>query len=386
MKSDTLRTAMIIQAYHPHIGGAERQLAALAPLLQDQQVDVQILTRRYPGLAPFEIIDGVPVHRLPIPGPKPVASLSFTMTALPLLKQLKPDVIHAHELLSPTTTAITAKRLFHVPVVAKVLRGGVLGDVAKLKRKPLGKKRILSFRKHVDAFITISHEIDEELDELGIDQERRPFIPNGVDTERFKPLPLTAKKTLRKTLNLPDVPIVIFTGRLAAEKRVDQLVALWPQVRAVHPDSLLLVLGTGEEETALKQAAGAGIRFEGRVDNVVPYLQAADLFVLPSATEGLSNALLEALSIGMATVATQVGGAPDVIDHQRSGWLVPPDQPFALQEAIITLLNQPGNCAELGQRGRDYVVRKYSLPVVAERLRTLYERVARPSNAKAVLV
>ncbi|MCB0208056.1 MAG: glycosyltransferase family 4 protein [Anaerolineae bacterium] len=376
MKSDTLRTAMIIQAYHPHIGGAERQLAALAPLLHNQGVDVQVLTRRYPGLAPFEQIDGVPVHRLPIPGPKPMASFSFTMTALPLLRQLKPDVIHAHELLSPTTTAVTAKRLFRVPVVAKVLRGGVLGDVAKLKSKPLGSNRISSFRKHVDAFITISHEIDEELAELGIGQERRPFIPNGVDTERFKPLPSAARKVLRQNLSLPDVPIVIFTGRLAAEKRVDQLVALWPEVRAVQPDALLLVLGTGEEETALKKAAGDGVRFEGRVDDVVPYLQAADLFVLPSATEGLSNALLEALSSGMATVATKVGGAPDVIDHQRSGWLVPPDQPAALQEAIITLLSQPDCRTELGRRGRDYIVSKYALPVIAERLRTLYERVS----------
>jgi glycosyltransferase involved in cell wall biosynthesis len=292
------------------------------------------------------------------------------------LRRLKPNVIHAHELLSPTTTAVAAKRLFKVPVVAKVLRGGLLGDLAKLKRKPLGKNRISTFRHQVDAFITISAEIDTELDSLGIPQERRPFIPNGVDTAHFTPSSPSERKTLRHRLNIPDdALLVIFTGRLVAEKRVDQLVSLWPAVRNVHPTALLLVLGTGEEETSLKKMAGAGVRFEGQVEDVAPYLRAADLFVLPSATEGLSNALLEALASGLAVVATAVGGAPDVIDHQKSGWLVPPDQPAALLEAINTLLGQSDCRAELGGHGRNYVIDNYSLSVIAERLRALYDQV-----------
>jgi glycosyltransferase involved in cell wall biosynthesis len=101
-----IRVAMIIQSYHPRVGGAERQLAALAPLLQAQGVDVHILTRRYAGLKSFEVIDGIPVHRLPIPGSRPVASLSFSLSAQPLLYRLKPNLVHAHELLSPTTTAV----------------------------------------------------------------------------------------------------------------------------------------------------------------------------------------------------------------------------------------------------------------------------------------
>src|SRR4030095_5571364 len=137
-----IRVVMIIQDYHPMLGGAQRQLAALAPLLQAQQVEVHVLTRRYVGLASFEQVDGVPVYRLPIPGPKPVAALTFIMAALPLIKQLKPDVFHAHELLSPTSGAIAAKRLYHLPVVAKVLRGGSLGDIGKLNRKPFAQQQI----------------------------------------------------------------------------------------------------------------------------------------------------------------------------------------------------------------------------------------------------
>ncbi|HEX8683203.1 MAG TPA: glycosyltransferase family 4 protein [Ardenticatenaceae bacterium] len=367
-----IRVAMIIQGYLPRVGGAERQLAALAPLLQAQGVELSVLTRRYPGLAPFEIIGGVPVHRLPIPGPKAVASLSFTLSALWLLRRLRPHVIHAHELLSPTTAAVAAKRLFGVPVVAKVLRGGELGDVAKLQSRSSGISRLQRFRHEVDGFIVISKEIDEELAGVGVPPEKRFFIPNGVDLERFASVSPEEKAALRASLGLPDGPIALFTGRLVPEKRVDQLVALWPTIRATHPAATLLVLGTGGEEARLQQMAGGGVRFTGRIEDVVPYLQAADLFVLPSATEGLSNALLEAMAAGLAVVATSVGGAPDVIEHGDNGWLVPPDDRAALEAALLALLGDAERRATLGQRARERVTRDYALPVIAQRLYALY--------------
>jgi glycosyltransferase involved in cell wall biosynthesis len=376
------RVAMIIQGYHPRIGGAERQLMALAPLLQERGVDVQILTRRYPGLAPFEMIQGVPVHRLPIPGPKALASMTFTIAALPLLRRLRPDVIHAHELFSPTTTAVTAKRWLGIPVVVKILRGGIAGDILRLKHKTFGDRRIANFRRNVDAFITISEEIDAELAGIGIPPERRPFIPNGVDTHRFAPLPSAQKQAQRAALGLPATgPIAVFAGRLASEKRIDQLVSVWPAVRAAHPDAHLVVLGTGPEEEALKRSAGAGVHFAGRTEDVAPYLQAADLFVLPSATEGLSNALLEAMSCGLVTIATSVGGAPDLIEHDVSGWLIPPDQPPALQAALLTLLGDPARWDRLGQRARERVINDYALPVIASRLCALYQQVTRKQPA-----
>jgi glycosyltransferase involved in cell wall biosynthesis len=368
-----IRVAMIIQAYLPHVGGAEKQLAALAPLLQAQGVELHILTRRYPGMKPFESVNQVPVHRLPVPGPKPVAAFSFTLSALPLLWRLRPDVIHAHELLSPTTTAIAAKRWLRAPVVAKVLRGGQLGDIAKLKGKPMGQQRLTSCRRHVDAFITISQEIDRELAGLGVPPERRPFIPNGVDTGRFRPLAPAAKQALRASLGLPRGPVVIFTGRLAPEKQVDQLLQIWPTVQASHAEALLLIVGRGEEEKALRQKAGPGVHFAGQVEDVAPYLQAADLFVLPSSAEGLSNALLEGMATGLPAVATAVGGAPDVIDHLENGWLVPPNHLPALQEALLELLSKPTQRTALGEAARQRIEQQYSLTSTAARLLLLYK-------------
>ncbi len=371
-----LRVAMIIQAYLPHLGGAERQLAALAPLLRRQGVAIHVITRRYPGLKKEEMIDGVPVYRLPIPGPKATASLAFTLSAFFLLRRLQPDLIHAHELLSPTTAAAAAGRWLGVPVVAKVLRGGALGDLAKLKRSFTGSQRMDTFKRVVDAFIVISREIEQELIQWGVPATKRVFIPNGVDMHRFRPVPLAQKAGLRRQAALSEGPTALYTGRFVPEKCLDQLVEVWPQVRAIFPNANLLLAGSGPTEARLRQMAGDGVLFLGQVDDVLPFLQMSDVFVLPSATEGLSNALLEAMATGLAVIATEVGGAPDVIQHKESGWLVRPRQPDDLLNALITLFNLDEMRRNLGQAARQKMVQAYSLQATAEQLVALYRRLA----------
>ncbi len=424
--TNPLRVAMIINGYHPRVGGAERQVGALAPLLQKQGVKVHILTRRYDRFSPFERVDGVPVHRLPIPRPKPLASLFFTLSGLLLLHKLRPDVIHAHDMYSCTTTAVAMKRLSKTPVVVTPHGGGSEGDIERLKRKTMGGWRINSFRNEVDAFTTISEEIDQGLAGIGIAPEKRIAIPNGVDTERFAPFILTKpnqsllnayritepqpilnpmsasvsanlnvhhttnghaltdktqskmeKRAIRALHNLPEEGLItIFTGRLVPGKRVDQLLAVWPTVRTYQPNAHLLILGTGPEEKALKQGAGEGVHFTGNVDDVAPYLKAADLFVLPSAAEGLSVALLEAMASGLPAISTTVGGAPDLINHGQNGWLIPPDNLPALQSALIELLGNSTQREKIGNQARKRVVRDYSLPAVAGQLHELYKKLA----------
>lgn len=375
--SETLRVAMLIQAYYPRLGGAERQLASLVPLLENLGIEIQILTRRYDAaLASFEMINGVPVYRLPVPGPKPVAAISFSLSAIPRLYKFKPHVIHAHELLSPATTAVMAKRLFGTPIVAKVLRGGSLGDLAKLKHRAFATSRIASLKRGIDSFIVISKEIDDELAEIGVPPEKRTFIPNGVDLNRFAPISLNNKTNLRHSLNLPDGLIVVFSGRLDPEKRVDQLVEAWNEVIKKHSTALLLILGTGTEEKKLKQIAGANVRFEGNVDDVTPYLCASDIFVLPSSTEGLSNALLEAMASGLASIATSVGGATDLIEDGKNGILIPPDDPQTLLAALLTMLSDSDRRMQFGVNGRSFIEKNYSLSAVADKLNALYRNFA----------
>ncbi|GAP17880.1 glycosyltransferase family 4 protein [Levilinea saccharolytica] len=367
------RVAMIIQGYHPRVGGAERQLAAVAPRLQARGLDVHVLTRRYPGLAAEEIVNGVPVHRLPIPGPKRVGSLVFLAAALLKLRQLRPQVIHAHELLSPTTTALAARRLWKTPVVAKVLRGGAVGDLAKLRRNSLSASRLRPLQTQVDRFIVVSREIDRELEAAGIPPQRRAFIPNGVDCQRFAPATPEQKAAARAQLGLPaNQPVLVFTGRIDPEKNLALLLSLWPQIRLAAPQASLLLVGDGEQAAELCAASPEGVLWPGKVTDPRPYLHAADIFVLPSLTEGLSNALLEGMACGLAPVSSHVGGSEDVILPGVNGCLVPANDGAALQEALVNLVSHPDICARMGAASRERIAQEYDLETTVARLHHLY--------------
>jgi glycosyltransferase involved in cell wall biosynthesis len=147
-------------------------------------------------------------------------------------------------------------------------------------------------------------------------------------------------------------------------------------VRRIHSDANLVLVGTGEQEKELKKIAGEGIVFSGNIEDVSPYLQCADVFALPSSTEGLSNALLEAMSTGLAVLSTTVGGAPDLIENRKNGWLIAPDRPELLRGALIQLLRDGSIRESYGRNARHVVTERYSLPVVAQKMLELYQRIA----------
>jgi glycosyltransferase involved in cell wall biosynthesis len=372
-----MRVVMVILEYAPITGGAQRQIAALAPTMIAAGAEIHVITRRRTGLAAEETIDGVRVHRLAAPGPKALASLVFTAGALFRLFRLRPDRLHVYSLFSPATIGLLARRLLGVPVVAKVLRGGEGGDVERLRAKPLAGWRIAALREGIDRYIAISSEIDSELEGLGIDRARRVSIPNGVDVRRFRPAVADERRALRTRLELPDGPVAVYVGRLVAEKRVERLIEAFGRLRERHPDATLAIVGGGVCETALRRIAGPGVRFVGEVDDVAPWLRAADLFVLPSGAEGLSNALLEAMATGLPVVATRVGGALDVVDDGHSGRLVAVDDPTELRDALCELLDPAasGLRADLGRRARAAVIEQHALESVAARLTDLYREV-----------
>lgn len=369
-----LHVVMLMHDYLPMGGGAETQLAALAPALKDCGVNISVIARRYPDLKAYEEIDGVPVYRMFNPGSRILTSLAYTATSIPKINSLKPDLLHAHTFISPATTAIVAKRLFHKPFVLTAHRSGELGEVQRLQRRKSGKPRLEALKQNVDAFICISREIDEELDGIGVMPEKRHFLPNGVDVDQFQPLSLEEKQQLREKLDIPkDALVAIFTGRLDPEKRVNNLLTVWDEIRAEHPQALLLILGTGLLEDELHEMAGEGVRFTGRVNNVADYLQASDAFVLPSIAEGLSVSMLEAMASGLPAIITNVGGATDAINHMKNGWLIEPDNLADLKEALLKILGDTPLRTQLGEQARERVLHNFHLPVIASRLRQVYD-------------
>ncbi|WP_158284583.1 glycosyltransferase family 4 protein [Azospirillum sp. TSO35-2] len=370
------RVAMLINQFLPGIGGAERQVAMLGALLADRGVDVHVVTRWRDGCPALERMGGLTVHRVPARGTKGLAAVSFTAHAAAALGRIRPDIIHAHDLLSCGTTAMLARLLYGTPVVVTAHRSGSIGDIGRLHDKPFGDTRIALLRRNVDAFIAISRDINAELAAHGVPEDRRVSIPNGIDTRRFSLATPQQRAEARTAIGVQGGPVALFAGRLAVEKRLDLLLSVWPDVRRSHPTATLLIVGDGEMEAELRRIESPGVEFRGRTDDVLPYLRASDVFVLPSIAEGLSVALLEAQSTGAAVLATDVGGARDIIDDGVDGLLIEPGNPDQLRDGLLRLFADDALRARMRRAASARVARRNDMEGALEKLLELYLRLA----------
>ncbi len=211
---------------------------------------------------------------------------------------------------------------------------------------------------------------------------RTEVIPSGVDTSIFHPPP-GSRAELRARLGLPPGhPVIGTVGRLEVRKGTDVLLEaaarLW---RNGLPELRLLVVGDGplrDELPALAARLGIADRvlMLGDRADVSDVLGALDVFVLPSRTEGMSNALLEAMATALPVVATAVGGNPEVVTAETTGMLVPPDDSIAMADAVARLVASPQDAARLGAAARAHVEAHYSAPAMVRRLEAVYAAVA----------
>jgi glycosyltransferase involved in cell wall biosynthesis len=377
-----MRVVMPIIEYHPVTGGAQRQLAALGPLLAQRGVEAHVLTRTVTGEPDSERLHSMQIHRLNTGSRGPLVGPRFVAAAARRIRALDPDVIHAFSLFSPSLIAMRAHRRLGIPTIVKVLRGGEMGERARLLDKPFAARRVARLRVDIDRFAVISREIDAELAALGISKAQRVWLPNGVDVERFRPAGPSERQALRSALRLGDGPVAIYCGRLVPEKDLDLLIAAWSTIRRRHSNAELCIVGTGPEENRLRTAAGDGIRFAGNQSEVDRWLQAADLFVLPSRTEGLSNAMLEAMAVGLPAVVTRVGGAEDVIEQDRNGLLVEPGSRAQLESTLLDCLGDHDRLLRLGLAARKTAVDHYSLEHTADRWVEEYRQLAERSGRR----
>ena len=385
------RICMAISSYAPVVGGAERQVAQLSALIAEAGHDVRVVTRRYPGLAAEEVVDGIPVRRTAATGPKPVASARFVVSAARALGRARPDVVHCHSMFSPALAGILSRRLLRHPVIVKPMCGG---EATSIARKPLGRRRLAMLGREVSRFVAVSREIEEELIGLGLPAERIRLIPNGVDTRLFHPAPhAAAKRALRRELGLPlDGPLFLFAGRIARQKRLPLLLEAWRGAGPGLAGATLLVAGANRATPSRHQAGASdaaevpaalleqpGVRFLGHVADMPRHLRAADAFVLPSAAEGLSNALLEACASGLAVVATRVGGTEDVLRDGESGILFAPDDAAALRCALVGLAGDGELRRRLGASAARTVRDRYDIRRTAAALMAEYAALTAPA-------
>ncbi|MBN1207361.1 MAG: glycosyltransferase family 4 protein [Myxococcaceae bacterium] len=377
-----LRIAMLTAVFPPSVGGIQTHTLRLSQRLVKRGAHVVVLTRHHRGLPRRELLEGVEVLRLGLgDAPREVATATYVAESLRELaaRRGELDVMHAHQLLSPTTVGLLARVSLGLPLVINPHACGPQGDVRLLRdaRWLAGGWRLAAARRWADAFVSISEPIHEELRTAGIEETRLWRVSNGVDLDAFRPASAEERAALRARRGLPAGPLVTYSGRLSLEKGVEVLLEAWAFLVRQRPDATLVLLGQGPEEARLHQQVarlglGRSVHLPGAVPDVASWLRASDAFALPSRTEGLPVALLEAMACALPSVATRVGGTPEVLEEGVHGRLVPPEAPSALAEALLEAL-EPSTGSRWGAAARERAAGRFSLDAVADRLLRLYD-------------
>jgi glycosyltransferase involved in cell wall biosynthesis len=281
------------------------------------------------------------------------------------------DLVHAHGLRG-ALIGIPAAHLARVPAVFTA------HNLAPRLSAP--QRFILAdLTRRAARVIAVSHAVAETLTGLGVQGSRVAVIPNGIDLAALE-RQQTAEPVRPRFDIAPQAPLIVAVGRLAREKGFDLLIdAMWQLTTgqaADVPDAVLMIVGSGPEEGPLRaSASGLNVRFMGRVEQVMPLLQAADVVAIPSREEGQGIVALEAMAARRAIVAGRVGGLTETLEDGACGLLVAPNDVQELVRGLDRLLADAGLRQKLGQAGRARVEREYTAERMIERTSALYEAV-----------
>jgi len=344
--------------------GTETQLLALIRELDRRRVEPSLvlldgeddLSR---ALEPADC----PILRL---GVRKLLGVSAARAALRLRsfwREARPDVLQLYFMDSAYLGAPVA-RLSGIPKVLRVRNN--LGYWMTRKHRLLGR----ALRPLIDATLTNAEAGKQALVERdGLAPERVVVLENGVDTHRFNRfmLPDTSKRRVR----------VGCVANLRPVKNIDGLMRAARVAIDRFPQLMFEVVGDGEQRAELERLhaeLGLGDRFvlRGSVSDVAGFLRTVEIAVLPSHSEGMSNALLEAMSAGRAVVATDVGANATLVQDGKSGQIVPPGDTNALVDAIGQYLAHPLRAAAHGSAARRRVETHYSRDAMTRRFEEFY--------------
>jgi len=292
-----------------------------------------------------------------------------------LMRRQRVDVVHSFLLFMNCYGAVAAW-LARRPMIAGVR--GTSSDLAS-------SRQVLAYRlacRLASRVTVVSEDLGRSVASvLGVPASKMLITPNGVDSERFRP-DEEVRAAARQELGIPPQALLVGTvGRLEAVKAQADLVRAVAELSERLPDLHLLILGEGSERGALEslaREAGLATRvhlpgFREEVERVLPAL---DVFVLPSLSEGMPNALLQAMAAGLPAVASDVGGNPEVLRVGETGLLVPAGDCYELARAIERLLTNRELAAKMGAAGRARVQREYSQVAFIRRHERLYRELA----------
>ena len=305
-----------------------------------------------------------------------IPTLKSSKVLLRSLARLKPDLVHASLTLSPLDFLlpdicqelnIPLIATFHPPFDSKMRN-------LKSSTQYLTYQLYAPFLARYDRVIVFSNIQRDLLIKLGVPSDRVVIIPNGVDRHKYSPGYSSLKYQLKTK------KIFVYQGRIATEKNIEALLKAW-KLANLGDDCQLLMVGDGPIRSSLQPHYGKehNIIWFGYVSNEqqrINILRAADVFILPSLVEGLSISLLEAMSCGVACVATDAGADGEVLDNGAGVVLDTQGVTAQLKTLLPLFRNHPEITALLGNKARQRVLERYTLHQNITKLEQLYYELA----------
>lgn len=292
------------------------------------------------------------------------------------LQEFKPDLVHASLTLSPLDFLLPEiceelnlplVATFHPPFDSKLRN-------LKSSTQYLTYQLYAPFLANYDRVIVFSQLQRNLLIKLGVPREKLAIIPNGVDVDKYCPGPSTIKYRYQAQR------LFVYLGRIATEKNVEALLKAWERTEMGMGNNKLLIIGDGPLKPSLQATYGEedGIYWLGFIADEqerIDILRAADAFILPSLVEGLSLSLLEAMSCGVACIATDAGADGEVIEAGAGIVLNTQGVTSQLKTLLPILRDHPEITQLLGKKARQRVLDRYTLAQNISRLESLYGKI-----------
>ncbi len=383
-----MRILLIIDSYPPHLGGSEIEAQRVSSGLIRRGHRVDVLCSGGPPMPPVrEWIDseGVPVTILTRNSKGVWKDRVFAVNVVRELWRRRKtyDVVYFLMQGLQVAAGLPFARMLHKPSVMKIAGSGV---IPLMRSSRAGRLELDWLRKWKTTLLLLNEGMMQEAVADGFSRDQLVWMPNPVDVDIFCPATPQERLAWRADHGLPaEAPIVIYVGRLSAEKGLEGLLRGFAVTIRSAPEAILLLVGDGPTRghlTALRDQLGLSdsqVRFAGRapVADVPRWLAAADAFALTSPSEGFPCALVEAMAAGLPSVASAIPANLQLIDHGVHGLTVEWNNPDDIGAAILALFEAPDLRRKMGIAARERAQANYSMDAVMKLYEELFTDVVK---------
>lgn len=345
--------------------GGQRQLLILARGLRARGHEQVLVCPEGGALEARARAEGFQVFALP---PHDPGNAHGILQLRQLLLAAPADILHAHDGRGQTLSWLASLGMRGRRVASR--------RVTFAPDAPARQRFIYGRTCHT--VIAVSDHIRKLLVSVGVPEARIEVIPDSLDWPQEVPGPEVCAKA-RAAWGFADTDFIIgHVGAFTREKGQDLAVKALCTLREKVPQARLVLVGGGPQlpqARAEAEKAPGSIRFIEHVENLAEFFPGLNLYVMPSRAEGLGSSALLAMGYGLPVVATRVGGLPEIVEDGKTGWLVTPESPEALAQAIAEAASDGARLRRFGAAARERA-RAFSSDIICTRVENLYRRLA----------